>query len=87
MTMLPRRPLAALLLWSCLASATKVDDSVHYMITFERADNLEGSQLLEDNEKALKDENHMRISTQNNENYICKIPEARSEVSSIFVFA
>ncbi|ETN78930.1 glucosidase II beta subunit-like protein [Necator americanus] len=72
------RRIRLLLVLSCSFSfAAKVDDSVHYLITFERAENgLEGGQLLEDNEKALKDDNSMRISTQNNENYICKMPES-----------
>ncbi|EYC15853.1 hypothetical protein Y032_0035g3002 [Ancylostoma ceylanicum] len=75
--MLPRRIPLLLLVLGSFSSAAKVDDSVHYLITFERADSgLEGGQLLEDNEKALKDDNSLRISTQNNENYICKMPEA-----------
>ncbi|RCN45685.1 glucosidase II beta subunit-like protein [Ancylostoma caninum] len=75
--MLPRRISILILVLGGFSYAAKVDDSVHYLITFERADSgLEGGQLLEDNEKALKDDNSLRISTQNNENYICKMPEA-----------
>ncbi|KJH44583.1 glucosidase II beta subunit-like protein [Dictyocaulus viviparus] len=59
---------------NCVITA-KVDDSVHYFITFDRTqDSLAGTQLLEENEKALS-EDSLRVSTQNNENFICKIPE------------
>uniref|UniRef100_A0A158P702 Endoplasmic reticulum lectin 1 n=1 Tax=Angiostrongylus cantonensis TaxID=6313 RepID=A0A158P702_ANGCA len=55
--------------------ATKVDDSVHYFVTFDRIENeLAGIQLLEENEKLLKDSS-LRISTPRNENYICRFPE------------
>ncbi|KHJ94204.1 glucosidase II beta subunit-like protein [Oesophagostomum dentatum] len=80
LAMLLRRICILLVFGSISCFATKVDDSVHYLITFERAENgLEGGQLLEDNEKALRDDNSLRISTQNNENYICKMPAAPEE--------
>ncbi|KAK6009625.1 glucosidase II beta subunit-like protein, partial [Ostertagia ostertagi] len=69
--------ISSFLLFLSYASAAKVDDSVHYFVTFDTAENgLAGGQLLEEeNEKALKDDNSLRISTQNNENYICKLPK------------
>ena len=81
------RILRILLVFSSISCfATKVGDSVHYLITFERAENgLEGGQLLEDNEKAFRDDSSLRISTQNNENYICKIPAAPEEVVGFFL--
>uniref|UniRef100_A0A7I4XV49 Endoplasmic reticulum lectin 1 n=1 Tax=Haemonchus contortus TaxID=6289 RepID=A0A7I4XV49_HAECO len=71
-----RRASSLLLLLNCVFAA-KVDDSVHYFVTFDTAENgLAGGQLLEqENEKAFKDDNSLRISTQNNENYICKLPQ------------
>ncbi|KAK5982508.1 hypothetical protein GCK32_008692, partial [Trichostrongylus colubriformis] len=71
------RRISSLLSLLVYTSAVKVDDSVHYFVTFDTAENgLAGGQLLEEeNEKALKDDNSVRISTQNNENYICKLPQ------------
>ncbi|KAJ1369748.1 hypothetical protein KIN20_031296 [Parelaphostrongylus tenuis] len=56
--------------------AAKVDDSVHYFVRFDRLENeLDGIQLLEENERALSgDVDSLRIATQRNENYICKFP-------------
>ncbi|VDM56865.1 unnamed protein product [Angiostrongylus costaricensis] len=60
---------------------SKVDDSVHYFVTFDRIENeLAGIQLLEENEKLLKD-GSLRISTPRNENYICRFPEGSTSSS------
>uniref|UniRef100_A0A1I7XPG9 Endoplasmic reticulum lectin 1 n=1 Tax=Heterorhabditis bacteriophora TaxID=37862 RepID=A0A1I7XPG9_HETBA len=60
-------------------NALKVDDSMHYFITFEGEKNTEskGNSLILDNEKAEKDDNILRITTNNNENYVCHLPIIR----------
>ncbi|WKX92333.1 hypothetical protein Q1695_010397 [Nippostrongylus brasiliensis] len=64
-----------LLLLDHRAFGNKVDDSVHYFVTFDRSeDSLPDGEELEQGAKSPED-NLLRISTQNNENYVCKLPD------------